>query len=242
MNEIINYESAKDMSKILANSSLLPMSLRKKPEDVFVLIQTGIELGLKPMQAINGINVIQGKPTISPQLMLALIYAKFPLAYIKIWQKDDGMCCEMRRSKDSESYISYWDAKRASAMGLLTKDNYKKQMDTMLKWRAVSDACRVVFPDVIQGLYTPEEISPDLVVNADGEAISVQPVENLNQPEEYASEEDHIKFKKLVYAMVNKNNDAYKSLLSAVDFNVESKYTSEQLKGMYLEAMQLRES
>ena len=49
----------------------------------------------------------------------------------------------------------------AKTLGLAGKDNWKKQPATMLKWRAVSACARVVFPDVIQGMYTPEEIGQD---------------------------------------------------------------------------------
>lgn len=42
-------------------------------------------------------------------------------------------------------------------MGLSTKDNYQKQAKTMLTWRAIAEACRMTFPDIIMGLYVPEE-------------------------------------------------------------------------------------
>jgi hypothetical protein len=59
----------------------------------------------------------------------------------------------------------------ASAMGLVGKDNWKKQPVVMLKWRAISACCRVVFPDVIQGMYMTEELNPDVTISPEGDVI-----------------------------------------------------------------------
>ena len=46
----------------------------------------------------------------------------------------------------------------AAQLGLADKDNWRKQPKVMRKWRAVAACARVVFSDVITGLYTPEEM------------------------------------------------------------------------------------
>ncbi len=38
----------------------------------------------------------------------------------------------------------------------------------MLRWRAVSACARVVFPDIISGLYTAEEMGAEVVLDEDG--------------------------------------------------------------------------
>jgi hypothetical protein len=69
-------------------------------------------------------------------------------------------CKTARSQEDLEAGLFYeaaWDMLRADKMGLSMKDNYKKQAKTMLTWRAVAESCRMTFPDIIMGLYVPEE-------------------------------------------------------------------------------------
>lgn len=157
MNQL--YKACEFFSK----SQLVPYALRGKPQDILVILTMAHELNVPPMQAMTQINVIQGKPTISPQLMIGLVRAKLPSAVIK-WEIDEAqkrVSCIAARSKeefdDGLSFISTWDMTRAQAMGLSSKDNYKKQALTMLKWRATGEALRTVFPDLIMGLYVEQE-------------------------------------------------------------------------------------
>lgn len=166
----------------LSKSSILPEALRNKPADVLVILMMAFELDLPPMQAINGINVIYGRPTISPQLMIALIRRKIPGAIIKVEEGVLSCECFMARSGSKEDmeqgYRACWDIGRAATMGLGSKDNYKKQPKTMLRWRAVGEAGRMIFPDILSGLYFPDEmigkgISEEVDTNEEGEAVLV---------------------------------------------------------------------
>jgi hypothetical protein len=225
MNDLISFGDAEKMAAIISKSGLMPSSLRSKPQDVFVLIQMGNELGIKPMQAINGIHVIQGKPTIAPQTMLALIYSRNKDSVIEVVEDNQKqeVKCTMKRSKNDAGYTSAWDLDRAKKMGLTGKDNWNKQPMTMLKWRAISDAARVVFPDVIQGFYTPEEMDPDLSLDEIGNPEPVQ-VENLNQKKEVVQLESAPENKKLgcnivweyILTKVCGDKDKAKELLTAI--------------------------
>jgi hypothetical protein len=151
----------------LVKSGFLPQSIKTK-EQAVAIITMGQELGIGTWAALNGINVIQGKPTISPQLMLALINRSGQLEDMQIESCPDRCVVTMKR-KGRASHSERFDLQAAAAMGLTGKDNYRKQPAVMLKWRAVSACARVVFPDVIMGFYLPEEINPDLPVDTEGE-------------------------------------------------------------------------
>ncbi len=147
----------------LSKSKMIPVALQGKQEDIFAILVMGTELGIRPMQALNSINVIQGKPTVSPQLMIAMIRGKLPdcVIDIKANPATETVTCKTARSKsDLEAGLFYeasWDMKKADKMGLSAKDNYRKQAETMLRWRAVAESCRMTFPDIIMGLYVEEE-------------------------------------------------------------------------------------
>lgn len=159
-----SWEDMQRMANAFSKSSLLPEHLRgpNKLPDILVIMQQAKELNIAPLQAVSGIHVIKGKPSISPELQLALIRSKAPEAFIKIEVDHDKVSvrCTMAPSKDrmDEAFVSVWDMERANKMGLANNDNYKKQPLTMLRWRSVGEAARTVFSHITKGLYNSEEI------------------------------------------------------------------------------------
>lgn len=153
------HTSFKAACKTLSESSLVPYALRKKPNDIYLIGLTAYDLNIPLTQALNSIHVIQGNPTISGQMMLGLIRAKFENAYIVFSEVEEGISCTMARDRafKEEGFTATWTMDRAKQMGLTGKDNWVKQATTMLRWRAVSEAARIVFPDVLKGLYTQDE-------------------------------------------------------------------------------------
>lgn len=165
------WQIIREQASTLIKSGFLPQSI-KTPEQAMAIILTGRELGIGTMAALNNINVIQGKPTVSPQLMLALINKTREVEDIAIETSNEGATCTIKR-RGKTPYTASFGPKEAASMGLNTKDNYKKQPATMFKWRAVADAARVTFPDAILGMYTPDEMGA--VVTEDGEIIEAEP-------------------------------------------------------------------
>jgi hypothetical protein len=167
------FDQAVKIAQTLAKSKMVPVSIQGKPEDIFAILVMGSELGLSPMQSLQSIDNIQGKPTVKPQLMMGMVRGKLPGSIIDIKQDPSSVKVTVRTSRSKEDladglyYETTWDMLRADKMGLSMKDNYKKQPLTMLTWRAVAEACRMTFPDIVMGLYVPEEFQ-----NFDGEVIN----------------------------------------------------------------------
>ena len=128
-------------------------------EAIMVTIMRGRALGLDATTALDGIHVIQGKPTMAASLMVGLVLASPKCEYLycsectedhATWVgKRVGMPTEITRTFTTE------DARK---MGLLDKENWRKQKPTMQKWRGGSLIIRELFPDVINGLYATEEM------------------------------------------------------------------------------------
>lgn len=144
----------------LVKSGLIPNAI-KSPEAALGVLLKGRELGLAPMQSFDSIDVIQGKPTLKPQAMLALIYSSNNFGSFQVDSSDSRAATVTMSRRGSDPHSETFTMDDAKTLGLAGKDNWKKQPATMLKWRAVSACARVVFPDVIQGMYTPEEIGQD---------------------------------------------------------------------------------
>lgn len=153
-----------EQSQMLLKSGFLPQSI-KSPEQALAIILQGRELGIGPMAALNNISIIQGKPTVSPQLMLAMANATREVEDVQITSSEQGATVTIKR-KGRKAHTTTFGPKDAKAMGLDGKDNYKKQPATMYQWRAVAANLRVTFADVILGLYTPDEMGA--VVDEEG--------------------------------------------------------------------------
>lgn len=154
------FKMAITISEKLSKSSIVPMHFRNKPEEIFSCLVLGAELGFKPMQALNAIVIIQGQATLKAQTQLALVRAKCPNAIIIIESNDKDLraTCTCRRSINDTGFTSEWTMEKAKKMGLSHKDNWIKQPATMLRWRAISECLRIVFPEILQGVYATEEI------------------------------------------------------------------------------------
>jgi hypothetical protein len=153
-------------------SGFLPQSINTAQKAIAIMM-LGRELGIPAWTAFNGINVIQGKPTVSPQLMLAMINRSGLFEDMQITSDINGATCTMKR-KGRTAHTETFTAKDAAAMGLMGKDNYKKQPATMFKWRVVSACARVVYSDVILGMYTPEEMGADVETDDQGNMTIIE--------------------------------------------------------------------
>ena len=167
---IDDWAIMREQASLLVTTGFLPQAI-KTPEQAVAIILTGRELGIGTMAALNNIAIIQGKPTVSPQLMLALVNRSGQLEDISIQSGAEGATCTIKR-RGRAPYVARFGPKEAQAMGLAGKDNYKKQPGTMYKWRAVAEAVRFTFSDMTLGLYTPEEMGAQTDVET-GEVIEV---------------------------------------------------------------------
>ena len=178
------WQVLQQQAKALVDSGFLPASVNS-PQKAVAIMMLGRELGIPPWAALSTINVIQGKPTVSPQLMLALINRSKQLEDMTI-SASASECVVMMKRKGRTLHTETFTMQNATALQLTGKDNYKKQPATMLKWRAVAACARVVFPDVVLGLYTHEEMGADVEVDDEGNMtvidVAPEPMRQLEAP------------------------------------------------------------
>lgn len=140
-----------ELARIMAVSSLLPQELRGKPSDVLVAILYGQELGLAPMQAIQSIYVVKGRPTISAQLWVSL--ARRAGHKVRVLDEQPDLCTvEVERGDDpTEKARVTYTLDMAKTAGLMSNANWKNHPHAMLYARAVSTACRRACPEIALG-------------------------------------------------------------------------------------------
>src|SRR3990167_5814415 len=109
------------MGANLIKSGFLPASITR-PEQAFAIILAGSELGIGPMESLRQINIIQGKPTLSVQLMLALAYRKVKGFACQITVSDNSQCKLTMIREGMNPYEHTFTIADAAKLGLTVKD------------------------------------------------------------------------------------------------------------------------
>lgn len=161
------------------------MENKPSPGKIMLIMETGLMLGLHPMAAFGGIDVIEGKPTLKPSLMSALIRTAGhslrilesgsiadgdiavtttiirsddpDFAYVYTWTPEDALRAGLIDSYAPDAATGKWVLKARSKDGkVLPWEAYTKRL---LRWRSLSDAASAGAEDVLFGMhYTAEEL------------------------------------------------------------------------------------
>ena len=149
------YDAAWRLAQKIAGTDFVPRALRGNPHAVLACILTGEELGIGGMKSLQSIHIIEGRPTLSAELMRALVYAGGHTLDI-IESTNQRVALYGRRRGGSQAKV-VWTIADAQQAKLTGNPSWTKYPRAMLLARATSELCRMLFPDVIGGLYTPEE-------------------------------------------------------------------------------------
>lgn len=171
---IANLDQAMELSKVLAHSSIIPDDLRGRPGNILAIVLYGQDLGLSPMQAMQAIYVVKGKPLLAAQTWMAL--ARQRGHRIRVLEHTPEICTvEITRGDNGETHRETFTMDDARTAKLDTNDNYRKHPKRMLLARAVSNGCRFLCPEIALGFYAegedfstdPDEIEVDRPIEAD---------------------------------------------------------------------------
>lgn len=153
------FEQALTFANHLADSDLVPKDFKGRPGNCLIAMQWGAEIGLKPLQAMQNLAVINGRPSLWGDAVIALVRAS-PLCEYVI-EEDDGKtatCRTKRRGAPSEQ-VQTFSVEDAQKAGLLGKSGPWTQYPArMRKMRARAFLLRDVYADVLRGLPIAEEL------------------------------------------------------------------------------------
>lgn len=180
-----DLDTAIEYARKLAASELLPASYQGKPQNVLVAIEYGRSIGIDPITAINMVHTIKGKPTVSAQLMGALVRRAGHRLRVT-WDGTTAVAQVIRADDAAFVFSASWDMERAQKAGLTGNATYKNFGPNMLKARAISEVVRDACPEVLAGIsYTPDELDPTQpyepalpVTDADGEVVEAELIDD----------------------------------------------------------------
>jgi hypothetical protein len=133
-------------------------------EQAQAIMLKGHELGLGLMASFEFVQVVEGKPALSPRGCLALIHSAKDLVEIKIKTSDAESCTVWMKRKDTGfEFERTWTMADAQRAGVVKPNSgWEKYPANMLLWRCVGFVADVVCPDLIGGLKRADELGADL--------------------------------------------------------------------------------
>jgi hypothetical protein len=163
-----NLGEAMEFAKMMANTDMVPRDYAGKPANIMIAVQMGAEIGLKPMQSLQNISVINGRPSVWGDTAIALVRVHPDCESINEYLLDkngnkttgtdyDTAVCVVKRAGQDEEIrtFSLADAKKARLIG--KTGPWSTHEKRMLQLRARGFALRDVFPDALKGLAIAEE-------------------------------------------------------------------------------------
>jgi hypothetical protein len=152
-NAIIPIGEIERMAVAVAKSGLFGI---KSPEQAIALMLIAQAEGMHPAIAARDYHIIQGRPSLKSDAMLA----RFQAAGGKVvWNEysDKNVSGTFTHPAGGSATVA-WSIDQAKAAGLTGKDVWKQYPRAMLRARVISEGIRTVYPGVSVGVYTPEEI------------------------------------------------------------------------------------
>lgn len=170
----IAFRSLDDVERLARIAVASGYTSCRKVEEAAMLMITGQELGLLPGQSLRGIYVVSGKPVLSADLMVAVVRRSGLCdSWHTVESTTERCTITTRRRGESADSTRTWTMADAARAGITGKQTWSQYPATMLRHRCAADLAREVYPDVLMGLYDPEELGAEPEVDEVPEARAV---------------------------------------------------------------------
>jgi len=153
MSQLITVDQIQTMANAVVKSQLFGMKTVEQATALMLIAQAE---GYHPALAARDYHIIQGRPTLKAETMMA----RFQQQGGKVdWKTltDEEVTATFSHPSGGSATIT-WTIEQAKKANLTGKDNWKNYPRAMLRARVVSEGIRTVFPGVVLGVYTPEEV------------------------------------------------------------------------------------
>ena len=153
MNNLVPLQDITQMAEVAAGSKMFGF---KNPQEAMAIMLLCQAENLHPAVAMRDYHVIQGRPALKADAMLA----RFQQAGGSVQWKDytDEKVTGVFSHPSGGSLEVSWSLAQAKSIGIANKDNWRNYPRAMLRARCVSEGIRSVYPGCVVGVYTPEEI------------------------------------------------------------------------------------
>lgn len=202
-----NFQEAFQIAEMLSQSEMVPKNYQRKPNDIVIAMAMGAELGFQPLQSLQNIAVINGRPSVWGDAFRALIIGAPDLVEFKEWYENDTANCQIKRRLASGATVEFngsFSLEDAKQAGLLGKQGpWTQYTKRMQQWRALGFAGRDAYADRLRGIWLdveaqdlpPErDITPQPEKRADsrlnqvlnGATVATEQAQTVEQPAQAA--------------------------------------------------------
>jgi len=153
MSNLVPFSEVQAMAEVAAGSKMFGF---KNPQEAMAIMLLCQAENLHPAVAMRDYHVIQGRPALKADAMLA----RFQQAGGSVQWKDytDEKVTGIFSHPAGGTLEVSWTLAKAKAIGIASKDNWKNYPRAMLRARVASEGIRSVYPGCVVGVYTPEEV------------------------------------------------------------------------------------
>jgi hypothetical protein len=177
MTALVPINEIREMAEVAAKSKMFGF---KSPDEAMAIMLLCQAENLHPAIAMRDFHVIQGRPALKADAMLA----RFQQAggSVKWEEYTDERVSGSFSHPNGGSVTVTWTFEMAKKIGLTAKDNWRNYARAMLRARCVSEGVRTVYPGCVVGVYTPEEVetfktpSPTVKDMGEAEVVFEEPV------------------------------------------------------------------
>src|SRR5262245_43761150 len=158
-----------EIAQRVGGTEFVPQGLRNNLAGITAALLYGAELGLGPMQSLEGLYVVNGRVGVYAEKLRAMVLRDGHELWIEEASITKVTVAGRRKDSAEVSRITWTldDAKRA---GLAGKQSWKMYPRQMLLARASAELARAIFPDAIGGLAAREELEDDAAGQENGTA------------------------------------------------------------------------
>ena len=167
MTAIVRFDEMQLMAASVAKGGLFGV---KTPDQAISLMLLCQAEGLHPMTAVSQYHIIQGRPALKSDALLARFQAAGGKVEWPVYQ-DDKVTGRFSHPQGGTLEVT-WTMKDAARAGLTNKEVWRQYPRSMLRARVLAEGIRTVFPGVMAGTYTVEEVRD----------FGPGPVANINAP------------------------------------------------------------
>lgn len=155
-------EEAFRIANAVVKAGMAPQGMQTA-EKCLIAIMQGLEVGMTPMQSIQRIAVIGGRPTIYGDAAIGLVRASGLCEYVSEWIVGEGdervAHCETKRRGETKVVTASFSVQDAVVAKLWKKDGpWQTHPKRMLQMRARGFTLRDAYADVLGGMYLREEV------------------------------------------------------------------------------------
>jgi hypothetical protein len=184
MSNIVPISDIQQMAEVAATSKMFGF---KNPQEAMAIMLLCQAENLHPAVAMRDYHVIQGRPALKADAMLARFQQAGGSVNWKVYT--DQEVTGVFSHPAGGSLEVTWTISQAKSIGIANKDNWRNYPRAMLRARVLSEGIRSVYPGCVVGVYTPEEVQdfnpspssepskpPKVVDMGTAERVDVQPV------------------------------------------------------------------